>query len=180
MSDNATNIQDWKVGDVVTLPRTRRTLKNGVSIAFEQFVESRYLCIREASHELRGILVRVLDRAYNGYAKIVKGQPCWNDDSVSTFYGVRYFCHPLPKANDLHEVLSIIRGNKNLLQQLEDAGMHIDVDSTFWVNDIIRQIFFFKKLQYLDGRDGRLCPATGNSSHNRISIVYFQNGELSW
>ena len=181
MSDIKTNTKEWKAGDVVTLPRGRRTLKAGDSVVYEQFVESRYLCIRAASDGQRGILVRVLGMAYSGYANIITGQLFWRDDSDSTFYGVRYFAYPMPTANEVQEVLGIIRGSKDLLQRFEEAGMYLDPDSTFWVNDTKRQMLFFRKLQYLDGRDGSLCVAGNNSTHSRISIVYFnKDGELTW
>lgn len=180
MSDNTTNTQNWKAGEVVNLPKERRTLKSGNSVAYEQIVESRYMCVREAGNGRRGILVKVLGKAYGGEGRIIKGQPYWDDDVEILFYGARYSSYPLPSAEELKEVLGIVRGNESLVQQFEQAGMRMNVNSTFWVKDIKRQMGILKKLQYLDGRDGQLYPAKGDDFHYRISIVYFQNGELSW
>ena len=81
---------------------------------------------------------------------------------------------------EVQEVLEILRDNKSLLQKFEDASMHINPSSTFWVSDIKRNRFFMKKPQIFSGRDGQLLPAQDDGYHYRISIVYFSKGSLIW
>lgn len=181
MSDIKTNTKEWKAGDVVTLPRGRRMLKAGDNATYEQFIESRYICIREASTGQRGILVKVLGRASGDYAKIVKDEPFWKDDKDMLFYGDIYYSYALPSAKEVKMVLDIVRGNESLLRQFEDERMHFNPDSTFWVNNIKHSMLFFKKLQYLDAHDGKLYTANNADNHYRISIVYFnKDGEITW
>ena len=180
MSDN-TNTKNYKIGEIINLPRAKRVLASSNNATYERFIGSRYICIREAGTEQRGILVKVLGRAYGGYAKIIKGEPFWRDDDDITFYGAIYYSYALPSAEEVKEVLGIVKGNESLLRQFEEAGMHINPDSTFWVNKIKHSMLFFKKLQYLDGHDGQLYTANAADSHYRISIVYFNNdGEITW
>lgn len=179
MSDN-TNTKN-KIGEIINLPRAKRVLASSNNATYERFIGSRYICIREASTEQRGILVKVLGRAYGDYAKIIKGEPFWKDDDDILFYGAIYYSYALPSAKAVKEVLDIVRGNQDLLNRFEEAGMHLNPNSTFWVNKIKHSKLFFKKLQYLDAHDGKLYTANNADSHYRISIVYFNNdGELSW
>ncbi len=181
MSDNTTFRKNCKVGEIVSLPKMKRVLTSGNNATYEQIVESRYMCIREASTGQRGILVKVLGRAYGEYAQIVKDKPFWKDDDDMLFYGTIYSSYALPSAEGVKEVLDIVRGNENLLRQFEDAKMHFNPDSTFWVNNIKHSILFFKKLQYLDGHNGKLYTANTADNHYRISIVYFnEDGEIAW
>ena len=181
MSDN-TNTKNCKIGEIINLPRAKRVLVSGSNLTYEHFIGSRYICIREASTGQRGILVKVLGRASGDYAKIVKGVPFWRDDDDITFYGAIYYGYPLPSVKAVKEVLGIVKGNESLLRQFEEARMHINPDSTFWVKKIRRSKLFFKKLQYLDAHDGKLYTANDNANkHYRISIVYFNNdGEITW
>ena len=176
------NANNRRIGEIISLPRMKRVLVSGSSLTYEHFIASRYICIREASTGQRGILVKVLGRASGDYAKIVKGVPFWRDDDDITFYGAIYYGYPLPSAEEVKEVLGIVKGNESLLRQFEEARMHINPDSTFWVNKIRRSKLFFKKLQYLDGHDGQLYTANDNANnHYRISIVYFnKDGEIIW
>ena len=47
---------DWKTGDIVTLQRIDKMLKKNRTTAYKELVSSRYVCIREASNDQRGIL----------------------------------------------------------------------------------------------------------------------------
>lgn len=46
---------NWKTGDIVTLQRAEKTLKTTDNSLFKEFVNSRYVCVREASKGERGI-----------------------------------------------------------------------------------------------------------------------------
>lgn len=50
----------WNLGEIAKLPRVEKNLKEGDTIFYEQFVASRYLCIREATDNQQGILLKVL------------------------------------------------------------------------------------------------------------------------
>lgn len=180
MSDNS-NTKNYKIGEIINLPRAKRVLASSNNATYERFIGSRYICIREASIEQRGILVKVLGRASGDYAKIIKGEPFWKDDDDILFYGAIYYSYALPSADAVKEVLDIIRGNQDLLNQFEEAGMRLNPNSTFWVNKIRRSKLFFMKLQYLNGQDGKLYAANEANNHYRISVVYFnKDGEIIW
>jgi hypothetical protein len=170
----------WTLGEIVTLDRKEKLLKESGSTIYERFIRSRYICIREANEGQRGILMKVLGKTDSSQIRIVNGQPFCMDDYEELFEGDRCFSFPFPSANEVKEALGIIRYNQSLLQKFENASMHINPNSTFWVNDITRNMLFMKKPQYYSARDGRLSPAKDNSNHYRITFVYFREGELTW
>ena len=171
---------NWTLGEIATLKRTERPLKTSGLASYVQYVSSRYICIREENDGQRGILLKVLGKAYSDQIRMVNGQPFSRDDYEELFAGHRYYSYPFPSSNEVQEVLEIIRDNKSLLLKFEDASMHINPNSTFWVKDSMRNKFFMKKPQYLDARDGQLYPAQDDGIHYRISIVYFYKGSLFW
>lgn len=182
MTTNTNNTQNWTVGEIVRLPISKRLLATGNNATYQQIIESRYICIREADNGQRGILVKVLGKASGNYAIIIKGQPFWKDDEDELLYGTIYYSYPVPSAKELKEVLDTVRGNESLLRKFEDARMHLNPDSTFWVNKTKRSMLFLKKLQYLNGGDGQLYSAASDANlHYRVSIVYFdKDGEITW
>jgi hypothetical protein len=178
MGSNTNN--NWSVGDLATLERKQKPLKKGGSTVYERYIGSRYICIREASEQRRGILMKVLGKPYSDQIKIVNGQPFCEDYHDELFEGDLYASYSFPSANEVKEALEIIRGNQALLQKFEKESMHINPDSTFWVKEITHNVLFLKKLQYIDGRDGQLSPATNDSNHYRVTFVYFRDGKLIW
>jgi hypothetical protein len=56
------NKNNWKVGELVNLPRTETLLKKRGMTRYERLVESRYICIREATDTQRGILVKAMGK----------------------------------------------------------------------------------------------------------------------
>ena len=174
------NENNWNIGEIASLPKQERSLKQSGSTAYIQYITSRYVCIREATSGQRGILVKVLGKAYSDQVGIVNGEPFSKDDHDELFAGHRYYSFPFPSAKDVMEVLEIVNENQELLQTFESASMHINPNSTFWVSDTVRNIFFMKKPQILNGRDGQLYPANGDDMHYRLSIVYFFKGSLIW
>ena len=171
---------NWIVGETVTIKRMEKLLKESGSISYVQYVSSRYICIREDSGEQRGILLKVLGKAYSDQIGMVNGQPFCKDDSEELFAGHRYSSYPFPSAKQVQEVLEILRNNKSLLQKFESASMHINPDSTFWINDTARNMLLMKKPQILSGRDGQIYPVRDDVNHYRISIVYFSKDSLNW
>ena len=171
---------NWTLGEVTTIKRMERTLKESDSTSYMQYISSRYICIREDNGEQRGILLKVLGKIHRDQIDMVNGQPFCKDDHQDLFAGHCYSSYPFPSVKEVQEVLEILRDNKSLLQKFEDASMHINPSSTFWVSDIKRNKFFMKKPQIFSGRNGQLLPAQDDGYHYRISIVYFSKGSLIW
>ena len=174
------NENNWTLGEIVTLGRKEKPLKNSGLTIYERFIRSRYICIREASDGQQGILMKVLGKPDSDQISIVKGQLFCEDSHDELFESDRYFSYTFPSAKEVQEALEIIRGNQSLLQKFEEASMHINPNSTFWVNDVSRNMLFMKKPQYYSARDGQLSTAKDNSNHYRITFVYFHQRELHW
>ena len=171
---------NWTVGETVTIKRMERPLKESGSTSYAQYISSRYICIREDNGEQRGILLKVLGKAYSDQIGMVNGQPFCQDDSEELFAGNRYSSYPFPSAKEVQEVLEILRDDKSLLQKFEAASMHINPNSTFWVNDTTHNMLLMRKPQILNGRDGQISSAGDDVNHYRISIVYFSKDSLIW
>ena len=58
----ASNDNNWRVGEIVTLPRAAKVIKKSGVTAYARFISSRYVCIREATEKQHGILVKVLGK----------------------------------------------------------------------------------------------------------------------
>ena len=108
----ATNTNKWKVGETVRLPRAERLLKKGFSASYETFIDSRYICIREATDRQQGVLVKVLDKTHTEETEVVGGQLYTIDETDQLFDSYKYLCYQFPSAADVKEVLSIIRGDE--------------------------------------------------------------------
>ena len=171
---------NWKMGEIVHLPREEKLLKKSYLISYSNYIGSRYICIREETEGKRGILMKVLGKADGDKIMIVDGKPFGKDDREEPFAGYNYFSYPFPRATEVMEAIDIIRGNQDLQQKFDKASMHINPDSTFWVKDTTRNMFLRKKLQVLGGRDGQLYPAGDDNEHYRITFVYFYKGNLIW
>lgn len=96
--------------------------------------------------------------------------------------------HPLPAETEgIREGIDAGSGDcpnwcslLSLLYVFEKASMHINPNSTFWVNDVSRNMLLLKKPQYYDSHDGQVSPAKDNSNHYRVTFVYFRSGKLFW
>ena len=176
----ASDKNNWSLGETVRLPREEKALKKRGLTRDEQFVTSRYLCIRQATSDQRGILLKVLGKAYSGDVKIIGGEPFCPDDSEEMFDGLRFFSYPFPDMNDVMDVLDILRQSPDLLQKLEDMKMHLNPNSAFWVRNTTRNILMLKTPQLYDACSGQLGAPSDNTPYYRITIVYFFKGELIW
>lgn len=171
--------KNWKVGEVVNLPKREKQLKKSGITTYTRFVTSRYVCIREATEGQRGILVKVLGKCFADDLMIVSGHPFCKDDRDELLEGVRYLSFPFPQTRDVQEVIDIVRENPDLINAFSSASMHINPDSTFWIDETSRSMLILKKPQFLNGRTGQL-HAADDANHTRISLVYFSNGKLAW
>ena len=171
---------NWRLGEIVSLPRTEREVKDGGSPAYKYFVESRYICVREATDSQRGILVKVLGKSTLEHILMVCGKPFSKDDRHELFMGDRYFSYPFPAADDVKEVLEILRSNPNLVRTFEDASMHINLKSKYWVTDTKRRFLIKTVPQCYDANSDQLITPSYNDFPYRITMVYFSNGQLIW
>lgn len=175
-----TTENNWTLGELVNLPRQEKLLKKSGSTYYSRHIASRYICIREATEGQRGILMKVLGKSDGDRIIMVNGEPFSKDDREELFAGVRYFSYPFPRVTDVMEALDIIRWNHDLLRKFEEASMHVNPDSTFWVSDTVRNMLLRRKPQFLGGRDGQLYPASDDGEHYRVTFVYFYKGSLNW
>ena len=179
---------NWTVGELVALPRQEKLLKKSGLTSYLRYIGSRYICIREATDGHRGILMKVLGKTdgerivmVNGERIVmVNGEPFSKDNREELFIGKRYFSYSFPRENEVMEALDILRGNQDLQRKFEEASMHVNPDSTFWVSDTVRDMLLRRKPQFLGGRDGRLYPASDDGEHYRVTFVYFYKGSLNW
>ena len=174
------NDKKWKLGEIATLPRTEKVLKDGDSTSYARYIGSRYICIREATEGQNGILMKVLGKAFSDQVKLVGGEPFGKDDGEELFSGRRSYSYPFPSANEVKEVLDILRGNPSLLQKFEEAKMHVNPDGIFWVRETTRSTFLKKNLQVYGGRNGQLYNPSDDINYYRITIVYFDKDQLIW
>jgi hypothetical protein len=170
----------WHLGEIVTLPRKEKLLKESGSTVYEWLIGSRYICVREATEGQRGILVKVLGKIPPEYIMTVGGYPFCKDDGEELFSGMRYFSYPFPVVNDVQEVIEILRGNASLIQVFEDASMHINPKSKFWVNETESRFLVMKKPQCYDSYSEQIGIPSKDDAPYRLTMVYFYKGNLSW
>lgn len=174
------NKNDWKLGEIATLPRKEKELKKSFMNLYVRYIGSRYICIREASDGQRGILLKVLGKSFPDQMKLVNGEPFGMDKREVIFNGTCYYSYPFPSVSELKEVLDILRGNQSLLQKFDEAKMHVNPDSMFWVRETARNSFMKKIPQVYSGHDDQLHNASSDANYYRVSIVYFYKDQLYW
>lgn len=175
-----TTENNWTFGELVILPRHEKLLKKSGSTSYSRYIGSRYICICEATGGQRGILMKVLGKTDGDRIIMVNGEPFSKDDREELFVGKRYFSYSFPRVTEVMEALDILRGNQDLQRKFEEASMHVNPDSTFWVSDTVRNMLLRRKPQFLGGRDGQLYPAHDDGEHYRVTFVYFYKGSLNW
>jgi hypothetical protein len=166
---------DWHLGHLVNLSWNQKEIKKSGRMYYANYAESRYVCIREATDGQRGILIKGLGKIQRNHVMLVNGKPFCKDEREELFMVKCYFSFPFPTADELKEVLDIVRFDMNIQQKLIDNGMFFNPNGTFWVSDTKSQFFGLKRSpQYYDPSTG--CLATAKSldeRHNRITIAYF-------
>jgi len=166
---------EWSVGELVTLKWTRTHLIKEGKASYSYMINSRYFCIREATESQRGILIKSLGKTQQNHIMLVGGEPFCKDDVDDMFLNRHYFSFSFPMAEELKEVLDILRSDIDIQQNLLNNNMIINPNCTFWVNDTKSQFLGLKrKLQYYDPPTDSLVTANNqNERHQRITIVYF-------
>ena len=171
---------NWSLGQVASLTWKDKLLRKTGSISYAQQVCSRYICICQATDEQPGILLKVLGKVTRDQILLVNGEPFCKDDRDDLFKGKCYYSYPFPMADDLKEVLAIVRENPSLMQRFEEESMHFNPSSTFWVRGIAKRMLGPKKLQFFDAGTGQLSKAIDDTPHYRLTIAYFNKDELNW
>ena len=174
------NDNNWQVGEIAILPWTSNTFKTSGSQIYKHFFRSRFICIRESTDAQPGILVKVLDKTPLHRIMIQGGEPFCKDDVDDLFKGYAYSSFRFPTLDELTEVLNIIRSSPDLQQLFEKASMNIELNGEFWVRETTHKRLIQKKPQFYDVRAGILATASDDTPRNRLTIVYFHNGELIW
>ena len=168
--------KDWTLGEVALLPRQTSQINK----KYEYLITSRYICIRETSEGQRGILLKVLGKTAREDIIMQGGKPFCKDDKFEGLYSNTYYSFRFPSVKELKEVLDIFKKDGNLLEIFEEAGMHINPNSTFWVRDTASRLFFLKEPQYYDASLGKLVATSDNELHYRLTIAYFYKSNVSW
>ena len=171
---------NWHLGEIVNLPRKEKVLKDSGSTVYQQFICSRYICVREATESQRGILAKVLGKFPPENVITVGGQPFSKDDRDELFEGMCYFSYPFPSKKDVQEVLEILRSNPSLIQTFEDAKMHINPKSRYWVNETESRLLVMKKPQCYNAHTEQICTPSKDDAPYRLTMVYFNKGSLDW
>ena len=168
--------KNFTLGEVVLLPwKTSQINKK-----YEYLMASRYICIREASENQRGILLKVLGKTARQNIIMQGGKPFCKDDKYEGLYTNTYFSYRFPSTIELKEVLDILKKDESLLEIFKKNNMSIKLDSTFWVRDTASRLFFLKEPQYYDANHGQLTATSDNEAHHRLTIAYFYKSNISW
>ena len=171
---------NWQLGELVTLARSTRVLKKTWLALYEQLIGSRYICIREASEKQSGILVKVLGRMPSEYIKVVDGLPFCKDEREELFEGNGYTSYSFPTAEEVKEVLDILRSNADLLPVFEKASMHVNPRAKFWVRETTSHLLVAKKPLCYDVGSGSLSKVSDEEAPYRLTLVYFDKDQLNW
>lgn len=169
----ASNTSMWNLGEIVYPPRTTKLLKSRNRKLYESLIDSRYICIREATEGQYGILLRVLGKVKANHIMFVKGRPFCKDEDVELFDGMSYLSYSFPRVAELKEVLDIIRSNPNLLNHFEAASMHFNPKSLFWVNETVNNLLFMRKPQCYNASTESLSTTSDDMAPYRLTMVYF-------
>lgn len=166
--------RNWKLGEVVILPRTSEPIWKSGQKAYEHMTCSKYVCVREAADGQLGILVKMIGRVPEQDIMTINGEPFCKDEKEEAFEQNIYYSYPFPTIDELKEVFGIVRANDTLWHQLNDAGMHINPNGTFWVKEMSRKMLVLKKPLYYDPKtDLTETAASADELHRRLSIAYF-------
>jgi len=175
----AVEIRNWKVGETVKLSQKSSSVCESSITSYEHFVDSRYLCVREADGNTLGILVKVVGKMAYDNILMKGGEPFVKDLKTEGFKGDIYSSYRFPLVKDVKLVLDILQNNPQLVEKFEDASMHVNPRSAFWVRETIRGLFFRSKLQYYDARSGKLSIHAGDDEPRyRLAVVYFDKDRI--
>lgn len=174
--------KNWRFGEIARPKRASSCIVKGTLSQYEHFItNTRFLCIREATSDSHGILVKVLGKTTGESIQIKGGEPFVKDEKDEGFRGNIYYSFRFPAIKEVEQVLGIIRNNPELLEKFEEASMHINPQSTFWVRETTNKLLVMKEPQFYDARTGSINIQTDeNAVHYRITLAYFQNSKVTF
>lgn len=167
---------NWRLGELVSLKWNYKLIKKDGQKSYAYYAVSGYICVREATDEQCGILLKVLGKISKNHIMFVNGEPFCKDEREDLFKGMRYYSYPFPTVDALKEVLEIVGSNETLRNRFEAESMTLNPVSSFWVRETAGK-FLTKKPQYYDASSGQVRKATDNAAHYRLSIAYFNKDE---
>ena len=167
---------NWHLGELVSLKWNYELIKKNGQKSYAYYAVSNYICVREATDEQCGILVKVLGKISKEHIVFVNGEPYCKDEREDLFKGKCYYSFPFPTTSALKEVLEIVGSNKALMDRFEAESMSFNPISSFWVHEAVGS-FLTKKPQYYDAGSAQVCKATDNTMHYRLTIAYFNKNK---
>lgn len=168
----------WQVGDIEGFPWTSTVIKKSGSTTYKHYYNSRFICIREADDGHCGILVKVLGKTSPQSVMMVGGEPFCKDSRDDLLNGKVYSSFRFPTLQQLTEVLAIFRENPNLMSVFDEASMHFDLDSSFWIREPAHKFLHKKKPQFYNANTGDLTVSSDDTAPYRLTLLYFQNERL--
>lgn len=163
------------MGQTAALPLEEQAVKRSGGKEYRYMAQLRYICIREATAQRPGILLKTLGAVSARSILLLKGEPYCKDEKTETFEGgAIYDCYRFPTADHLRKVLVIVRADEALQELLAEKKMPIDPSATFWVRDTQPVMFGLSRLlQYYDPASDGLVTYCWYERHQRITLAYF-------
>ena len=174
------NENSWKVGEKASFPWKSTIFKKSGTTIYKHFYSSSFICIREEDEGHRGILLKVIGRTSPKDIIMVGGEPFCKDEKEEMIVGKTYSSYRFPTTDEVTDVVEILRGNPELLALLDKTEMHVNPQATFWVRESARSMLLMKKPQFYDVSTNKVGPATDSTPHYRLTLLYFNKGELIW
>lgn len=175
------NEYNWKTGEIVSVPKQSEKVKGGRLKEYHRYINSHYVCIREAADGQPGILLKVLGKVDCENILLVGGEPFCKDDKEENFIGDTYLSYRFPATDELKLVLDILNSNPDLISKFDKGTSHFKPESSFWVRETARRFFVEKKFQFYDARTKTLAPSSNPFDINyRVTIAYFDKSKLWW
>jgi len=176
-----TETRNWSLGEMVRLSHQGKPVCESSITSYEHLVDSRYICVREADENTPGILLKVVGKVTDENILIKGNEPFVKDVKSEGFRCDIYSSFRFPSGEEVKLMVDILKNNQELVDKFEEASMHVNPNSTFWVRETIHGLFIRTKLQYYDTRSGKLSIHSGDSEPRyRLTLVYFDKDKLSF
>ncbi|MCR4852225.1 MAG: hypothetical protein K5893_01370 [Prevotella sp.] len=175
------NLSEWKVGNLVAPGLMFRKICHYGGKIYMNFVDSKFVCIREATASEPGVLVKVLNSCDQSRFLFRKGEPFVKDYKNVNFESpVEYCSFRLPTVEEIKFVLSIAKSDKTLGEMLSDRGLSPYEPATYWTRDISRSIIG-RHVKFYDSATGEVKSESGDDTERiRITVVYFTTHKDSY
>ena len=170
----ATGMSEWKVGDVVAPGLMFRKICRFGGKIYMHFLDSKYICIREASAEAPGMLVKVLNSCDQSRFLFRGGEPFIKDYKTVNFESpVEYSTFRLPTVEEVRFVLATAKADVQLGQMLANRGLSPNEPATYWTRGIGGNILG-RRVEFYDSATRTVKTESGsNTERIRITVAYF-------